>query len=808
MRDRMVSVRNFPAFRLSVLLAIGILAGNALELSIQVFPVILFSLLLLVLLLIFLGPRSTLGALISVSVSLLCIAFGAAKLAFDRDQSLKIPHQALESETVAMGTVNSIPLRVPNGVRFVMRTSSLVIDGASRPFVASVLVSVMRLREENDALRHGNRVAVKGELMRPVDERNPGEFSERQYYEANGISLLMRSAGKEHLVVLDPSEGSWLMTRMVEPTRRYIISTIDASVGGEEGEFLKGLLIGERGGISPSTRRAFTNAGVAHVLAVSGSNVAVVAGILFVLIGFFPFPRWGRFVVTGLGVLFYMVLTGSQPPVVRATIMALVILAAGAFQEKRNPFNALGFAACIILLVDARQLFDVGFQLSFAAVLFILALYPKVNSWISCIRSDTLSMRGLISILRVGGVSAVATLGTFPLTALYFGKVSIIGVVANVLVLPMVAASVALGCAGLLAGLVSSWLAGVYGSVNHLLLSLTLTATNIAGNLPLAYVDSVRFTAIHAVPFYMLLLLIISLRKSLAFRVLTMSLLVSMNVMIFTPDSPAYAAQRGVLRVSVIDVGQGDAILVEFPDNKTMLVDAGPKSLSFDAGDRIVAPFLRRRAITTIDLLLVSHPHSDHLGGVPALLEQFDVKRVVDNGQAINTSLYARYLTDVRNERCRFESAQAGMVFQQFEGVRMYILAPTNTGMDSMPLANLNNTSVACKLQYGSVSFLLPGDAEEEAEKDMAGVYGDFLRADVLKAGHHGSSTSSTTQFLEVVRPGHVVISVGRRNKFGHPAPSVVERFAALNTHILRTDDQGAVIFQTDGLTLTRIDWR
>ena len=213
------------------------------------------------------------------------------------------------------------------------------------------------------------------------------------------------------------------MRSIVAPVRRYLLASIDREVGGEEGEFLKGLLIGIRSGMSPALRQAFMNAGVTHVLAVSGSNVAVVVAFFFLLFELVRLPKWLRLLATTAALLFYMVLTGSQPPVVRATIMALVFMLGGILQKKSNAYNALGLSALIIIAIDARQIFDVGFQLSYGAVLSIVYLYPIANDWISRVGASSIIRRMIVWLLRLCAVSVVATLGTLPLTAIYWESI-------------------------------------------------------------------------------------------------------------------------------------------------------------------------------------------------------------------------------------------------------------------------------------------------------------------------------------------------------------------------------------------------
>jgi competence protein ComEC len=609
--------------------------------------------------------------------------------------------------------------------------------------------------------------------------------------------------------VIDTTGGTCLTRNLIAPVRSSILRCIDVTIGGEEGEFLKGLLIGERGGMSQDTMQAFVTAGVAHVLAVSGSNVAVVAVMLSFIAGLVRFPAMVRTALIAAGLLFYMELTGGQTPVVRATIMALTFLVGRAAQRRANAYNSLGLSAFLILLYDARQLYDAGFQLSFCAVFGIIHLYPRMNAWISGFHGGAWWHRAIVNVLRLSAVSLAATLATLPVTAAWFGRVSLIGVIANIPVVPATGLSVVLGAAAVAGSIAGGWAASALGALNSLILHATLAVTRIAAAVPYASLDASGFHPSVGLAFCAATGLIFHWREPGGVRVFIPALLLSLNVIVFLPPDPGPAP--GLLRVHFIDVGQGDAILVEFPGGRTMLIDAGPWSPSFDAGERTVLPYLRRRGIDRVDLLVVTHPHSDHLGGVPFLLGHLKVGTLVDSGQPVRSALYASYLRASAGDGLLPEAVSAGRVLDAEPDARLYVLSPPARFVDrdtSHAPPNLNNTSVVLKLQYGHVALLLAGDAEENAEDAMVRHYGSFLRSALLKSGHHGSITSSSQEFLDAVRPSMVAVSVGRRNRFHHPSAVVLERFASCGALVARTDVDGAVIVETDGTTLTRVRWR
>ena len=273
------------------------------------------------------------------------------------------------------------------------------------------------------------------------------------------------------------------------------------------------------------------------------------------------------------------------------------------------------------------------------------------------------------------------------------------------------------------------------------------------------------------------------------------ALLIGLNVTVW---SPLLRARE--LEVVFLDVGQGDGVFLRFPNGKTMVVDAGARSAHFDHGARRLLPFLRYYGVDRIDVVVASHPHNDHIGGLVALLEKVEVGHYLDSGQTYDSWTAKRLQTLIREQGICYHRVAAGDSLVGLGGVSGVVLHPTGKFVDSAGVSphNLNNGSVVLGLSYGAASLLLTGDIEEESDGAMLG-WGRRLRADVLKVAHHGSRTSSRPLFIEAVAPRIAVVSVGFFNKFGHPAAGVMQHFEEAGVQVYRTDQYGAIVLRIDG---------
>ncbi len=799
-----------PAFRLALWFAAGILLGAESPLRAHVWGPI--CALLWILAALSVAIAATPPSARSLIAGGLLAATGALRFAA-AGNTPRLPDPSFAARVQITGTVLTPPGGAGGRVAFDLRADSCYAGTKGFPFpaVISVIDRPGKSGSVSRALLPGMTLLLRGAISAPPEEGNPGEFSPRRYEMSRGIAGILDVGGAGRIEIRDSAAGAGVFVRCFEAMRWSLLSRSAGLLGGLEGEFLKDILLGERSGIPRETKEALIDAGVAHILAVSGYRVFIIAGMLMTALGALRIPRPVRPFVAVPALLFYMALAGCHPPVVRGTVMAVVFIIARGAGRRTGSLNALGVAALLVLGADPRELFDAGFQLSFGAVLAILSFMPGGDAAIT-----PPGGRGFARLLarwtvRSISLSVVVSLGTFPLTAALFDRVSIVGVLTNIVVVPATGAAMILGTIALMAGAISSPLGAAYAALDGLLIRWIIRISLFAASLPFASVETGRFGVPETIAWYAAMVFLVHRKnRRLAARSLAV-FLAALNVLAFRVPDPAAAPANGNLRVSMIDVGEGDAILIEFPRGGTLLVDAGPLTRARDAGRTTVLPFLKMRRIRALDILLVTHPDADHSGGAASIVRGVPVGRVIEAAGGGATGACLSYRDAARERGSPLSPASRGEMIDVPGCARLYTLWPPRPGVKGGAVRGgspSNNASIVCKLVYGGISFLLTGDAEKEAESCIARSYGSFLRSDVLKVAHHGSDSGTSAEFLRAVRPELALISAGLHNRFGHPSPALLYRLHAAGARIIRTDVHGAVLLASDGRSVREIAWR
>lgn len=695
-------------------------------------------------------------------------------------------HVGASHESVFSGTLVSEPEQLEKGWRAQFEVTSIARADTIWHTSGRVLV---RVADGIPLTTYGDSLVIKGLLELPSPARNPGGFDYRTYLKNRGIRGLLYVSRDSQIVDLIEMSGVWWM-RAVLPVRQTIQGAIDQNLSGGPAALLKGILLGDKRAVPDDIRLAFTRCGINHVLAVSGLHVGLIAAVVFFGLRLLGAARCLNVLATIVVLVLYAFVTGLPPSVIRACVMASLVLLGQLGRWDTDGWNALGVAGLFGLVIRPMDIMDVGFQLSFVATAGIMLLYQPILD-----RMPKTEKRWINNAIWAPlAVSIAAQLATMPLIVTYFGLVSVIGLVANLIVVPLIGASAALGVLTILCYPITFWGSTLLNGANWALLEVALYFAH-----QLAKPEWASFW-LPALPVYQWVLygLVITLFlpmckiKVWRFAVCTGILLVA-NYAVWVP----FAFPRHALEIYVLDVGQGDSIFLRFPNGKTMLVDGGIRTQHQDMGARVVLPFLRSKGISKIDVMVGSHAHSDHIGGLISVLENIPVAHYLDSGQPANTWTSREIYRLLEKYQVEYQAVAAGDSLVGLGGAGGLVLHPVPAFVDQEASHGLNDGSVVLRLDYQGIRFLLTGDIEKETDAALLR-WGERLHAHILKAAHHGSRTSSSEGFMHGVSARWVAVSCGIRNKFRHPSPEVITRYKAQGLKVYRTDLSGAIRFQIE----------
>lgn len=706
---------------------------------------------------------------------------------------------------VITGTVVNEPDIRAQAARYTLR----VVEARAGDGVYKGGRVLLVVREPKELFSYGDLLKARGLIAKPVKPGNPGEFDYAAYLSRRGISVLIysRSEGVVRLGRGTPNPlavpALWLKAKL--------FGVLDKIFSREHSALVKGIAFGTRTEISPALNEAFVETGVVHILCVSGLHVGLVLAFVLGLMRFLKTHSGVTLLVAVSVLLIYGLMVGLDPPVVRASVMAILLLLAQRLGRERDWPVALATAALVILLANPLAIDDPGFQLSFAAAWGILFLAPVMASGLE--RFGEQHRLPLKRSIALGiAVPLGAQLGTLPLVALHYNLVSPVALVANVVAVPLTGVILLFGILAAVFGLAFLPLGEILAAPTGLFLDVFICFIRFFQKLPGAviYVPALPWPAV--VLWFGLLYLVVmkvfskDLKSGMSVRSglgpwLARAAVFALVIVAWLALFKWLDGGERVLRVDFIDVGQGDSALVRTPGGRTLLIDTGgwPGELSGadakGAGMRVVG-YLRRAGVRRIDVLVLTHPHEDHCGGARAVVERIPVRLVVvpPIGEGLDEG-YDRLLSFIQGKGIQVTHAKAGDTIRLDPTIKIAVLAPfPPLGRDP---AAFNDQSLVLQITYAQKKVLFTGDIEEDGQRRLL-QYGAALKSTVLKVPHHGSDRFLPA-FYQAVSPEVVVISVGARNRFGHPAPAAIQELERLGAKVYRTDRDGAVSITTDG---------
>ncbi len=654
----------------------------------------------------------------------------------------------------------------------------------------------------NKGYEYGDRIKLKGSIAEAKKPGNPYEMDYDSYLKEKGfsgcVSVFPDKDGLPGVVAKNKGNPFICLSLAI---KNRVMTLHKGAMPEPYSSLFGGILFGMKGSPVPDeVKSRYQKAGVVHILVASGQQVSILIGVSLLLLSFMRLPMPAVFIITSFITWSFAAMAGFGASITRSAIMGQLMIAGRSFDREGDFLNSLCLAALILLIIDPNNLFDIGFQLSFLATWSLVYAVPVINEKLS--KRLPLFLSGPVS------VACAPILATSPITAYNFSQLNPVAFLSNLIVVPAAELLTVLGFASTAAGLVLPHLGHFLDGAVFAIMFLLDLSVSVFASLPMSNYFIARPHFGWIIAYYICFFFLLKKAKDGQLSSVFLNnrhVLVLGGCLIFAFFSfQALLFGGSELSISFIDVGQGDSILIEASNGQKVLIDGGGKRSSIGQGDkigsRIVVPFLHNRGINKLDLVVLTHPHDDHLGGLVSVLKEIKTDEVIDSGFAYDSPAYENFLELIKKNKIKYRTVKAGDVIS-IDGAKGHVLNPPELPFRGTE-SDANNNSVVIRLVYGSTSFMLTGDAAFEAEREMLD-RDFFLKSDVLKIGHHGSATSTSDEFLDAVAPKTAVICVGKGNKFGHPRPKILEKLKQRGIRVYRTDEDGSVSMTSDGSRIT-----
>ena len=702
-----------------------------------------------------------------------------------------------ENVYVVKGEIISFPKIDGNRLSFDCKLHQLESERGMDVLQGERILVFVHLRKKADQekaelLMRGDSIRVKLRFVRPQPARNPGGFDQQKYLYQRRIHWLGEVDAFEQIEILP--RNRWSFVRGIHHMRHQVADQITRIYSSPYDGYIRGLILGERDQLDPQIEEAYAAFGMTHVLSISGLHITIFVSLGFFLLKGLGLSREKASLILIILLPCYVILTGAEPPVVRAGIMTELILIAVILHQWKDVLSFLSLAGMLQLGWDPYLLFTASFQLTFvitaALIVGVPPLVKKGSGMIHWMKQTLV-------------VTLVAQFASFPIVIHFFYEFTFFSWLANLLFVPFLSLLVLPG--SILALGVSYFSLDVGSLIAQFTIRvLEWIHLGMKWLAPLYYpVPSWRPPSLIGIflysgaVFYLWFSMIQERRHRLFHLFVSLCLFVGVLCWLAFPQKI-----ENETRVTFLDVGQGDCIVIETGQGKTIIIDGGGTPTvarekweirrdPFEVGKNIVVPFLKYRGIRQIDTLVMTHGDADHIGGLKAVISRFPVKQVIRNALPPQSKLESELMTQLTQRKIPIYIASVGMVIPLEHGLSWQFLHPSTEPVVGREDSTNNESVVLLFTLYGH-RLLLTGDIEQATEELLLNRW-HLPKVDILKVAHHGSKTSTQESWLHQIDPKEAVISVGRRNRYGHPSQLVIRRLQKHHVRIWRTDQHGAI---------------
>ena len=700
------------------------------------------------------------------------------------------------------------------------------INGKKLEKSIQLMLNIKKNKIKKDAPKFGNIVEITGTYEEPNTARNYKGFDYRQYLKSRNIYGTIDCEKYEIIATNKINVASNIVNYVQNNIKENMFNILDE----EQSALCVGILIGDREKISDITEDNFKKSNLTHMLAVSGSHITYIIVALTTILS--KTNRKFSLIITIFFLLFFTVLTGFTASVLRASIMGIITLLASILHRKSDTINNLGISSIIILIYNPYLLVDAGFLLSYAGTIGIILFSKKISNGISIIvnkinpnllnieqnnNSKIFFVKSIIEKIILYVISSLsltlsANIVIIPIMAYMFSTISFTFWISNILAGPVMEVVTIFGFIVYFISIIFPILAQFLGIALNLLLTVLLKIAEISSKIPGASIYIKTPSIYMCVIYYLIIYILFNMqaikqiiRKKAIFRLYAIkakkqrkNILVIAILFTILVNSIIYVTDKNI-KIYFVDVGQGDCTLIQTSGRKNVLIDGGGSEFgSFDVGKSTLLPYLLDRGITKIDYMMISHFDSDHIGGLFYIMENLRVDNIIISKQGESSENLKKFIEILQSNNRGSKNKTNVILVKKGDNIKIDNTSYFEILFPEEELINdniLNNNSIVAKFVSNNFKMLFTGDIEEIAENRLCELYKSTnkLQADIIKVAHHGSKTSSTLNFLELVKPKIALIGVGENNNFGHPNDAVLKRIKDLGAHIYRTDQMGEI---------------
>lgn len=675
----------------------------------------------------------------------------------------------VDKNVIISGTVDEVVKEDEDLGKYILRVNYLEDDSFHIKVNEKIILKVIGTNN----IGIGDKMVFQGKLKIPLENTNPGLFNYRLNLLSNKIYTTITI--KDYAIIGINSEGKSIKYRIKYSFRENVEKLFDNNLNKDNSDLMKSIILGDYSYLNEDDILKYRDLGLAHILAVSGLHIGIIAGFLIYILSHLGVKRKINIIITLATIWLYGYLIGFPPSLLRANIMISILFYSQLSVEPYDSINSLFFAAFVLLIINPIWLFNLGFQLSFLATFSIIYFTPKFNELFYPYNNKiTYSLAGLLAV----------QIGLLPIQAFYFNKIPILSIFSNLFIAPILSFSLIIG--GVMVGLSYSIpiLNLIVGKILNLILSIQYFIVDLFYDLPFGIIEVHSPNVIEIIMYYIIILMIFGVIRFEKLNIRIKKLIMYYLLVLILFNSIVLVSDKSI-EMHFIDVGQGDSILLRTKVGDYLIDTGGNIMDSFDVGKNITLPYLQKLGIKRLEGVFITHFDDDHCKSLPLLIDNLVIDNVLISYEDNNNEIYNK----VKESNLPIIILKERNLIKLDKNMSLKVLSP-NQELQNRGL-NPNNLSMVFLLSYYDRNILFTGDIEKEVEIQIV----DKIKnpVDVIKVPHHGSNTSSTEELLYKIKPEIGIISVGRNNFYGHPNKEVLSRYEEIGTKIYRTDNNGMI---------------